>query len=196
MGLSVLKVVYNHEVLAIVRKFLSDCPLFQLRECVLFLLGIVTDLSEIPSHLLRIDTPVYEMLQRAILDSLYFGSSNRPSEYFIIIFGAIVICVGYNAPIDFNPDSLTHWLATSKLVTTKVLSMFRKQYLLPTHVDPETAEARTVAEDDLLEEVLPHLDLDLMLISPMERHLGSFCYKNHSKALVPQVTGQLSASTP
>ena len=79
--------VYNHEVLAIVRKFFSDCPLFQLRESVLFLLGIVTDLTDISPHLLRVGTPVYEMLQRAILDSLYFGSSNRPSKYFSYFIG-------------------------------------------------------------------------------------------------------------
>ena len=109
---------------------------------------------------------------------------------------AINICVGYDAPIDFNPDSLTHWLATSQLVTSKVLALFNKQYMLPTHVDAETSDIRTAAEDALLADVLPQLDLDLMLISPMERHLGSFCYKNHSNALVPQVTGKLSISTP
>ena len=68
------------------RKYLSDSPLLQLRESVLFLLGIVTDLSVFPRHLLEAGTPSVEILQRAVLDSLYFGSSNRPSKLFIFLF--------------------------------------------------------------------------------------------------------------
>ena len=85
IGLSVLNELYCNEVIAIVRRYLSDIPLFQLRESVLFLLEIVTDLSRLPSHLLQSGTPFLSMLQRAILDSLYFGSSNRPSKLFVFI---------------------------------------------------------------------------------------------------------------
>ena len=80
VGLSIAKELYCGDVVAILRKFLSDSPLLQLRESVLFLLGMITDLSRFPSHLLQTGTPLYEMLQRAFLDSLYFGSSNRPSK--------------------------------------------------------------------------------------------------------------------
>ena len=78
-GLSVIDTLYCPDVVSIVRKYLSDISLHQLRESVLFLLEIVTDLSCLPQHLLQSGTPSVEMLQRAILDSLYFGSSNRPS---------------------------------------------------------------------------------------------------------------------
>ena len=68
-------------MVSIVRRYLSDIPLYQLRECVLFLLEIVTDLSHLPSHLLQAGTPFCEMLQRSVLDALYFGSANRPSKF-------------------------------------------------------------------------------------------------------------------
>ena len=70
----------------IVRWHLSDSPLHELRKIVLFLLEIVTDLACLPSHLLEAGTPFSEMLQRGILDSLYSGSANRPSEYLLFIF--------------------------------------------------------------------------------------------------------------
>ena len=79
-GLSVLKKLYCADVVAIARKFLSDLPLLHLRESVLFLLQMITDLSYLPQSQLRSGTPLCEMLQRAFLDSLYFGSSHRPSK--------------------------------------------------------------------------------------------------------------------
>ena len=93
IGLSVLNELYCNEVIAIVRRYLSDIPLFQLRESVLFLLEIVTDLSCLPAHLLQSGTPFLTMLQRAILDSLYFGSANRQSKLFLIfIFNYSFVC--------------------------------------------------------------------------------------------------------
>ena len=80
VGLSIVKLLSCREVVSIVRKYLSDSPLFQLRESVLFLLEIVTDLEDVPPHFLVSDTPSYAILDRAILDSLYFGSSSRPSK--------------------------------------------------------------------------------------------------------------------
>lgn len=66
--------------MVILRQYLSDVPLYQLRKIVLFLLEMVTDLACLSSDLLAVGTPLYEMLQRGILDSLYFGSANRPSK--------------------------------------------------------------------------------------------------------------------
>ena len=75
-----ISLLYCADVVTIVRGYLSDIPLCQLRESVLFLLEIVTDLSFLPPHLLQSGTPSCKMLQRAILDALYFGSANRPSN--------------------------------------------------------------------------------------------------------------------
>ena len=105
-------------------------------------------------------------------------------------------CVGFNAPIDFNPGALTHLLATSQLIVQRTLAMFSHQYMLPTHVHAETSEARQAMENDLKSAVLPQLDVTLMALSPMERNFGEFCYINNSEAIVPQVTGSLSPSTP
>ena len=80
VGLSIIKELFCTDVVSILRKFLSDLPLLQLRESVLFLLGMITDLSRFPAHLLQVGTPLLEMLPRALLDSLYFGSTNRPSK--------------------------------------------------------------------------------------------------------------------
>ena len=104
--------------------------------------------------------------------------------------------VGFSAPIDFNPGALTHLLATSQLIVQRTLAMFSRQYMLPTHVNAETLDERKSLEAGLKSEVLPQLDVTLMALSPMERNFGAFCYINHSQALVPQVTGSLSAATP
>ena len=104
--------------------------------------------------------------------------------------------VGYNAPIDFNPGALTHLLATTRPLVQKVLAMFSRQYTLPTHVDSSTSAERQSTDKLLLSEVIPQLNINFMAITPMERHFGAFCYINHSAALVPQVTGSLSPSTP
>jgi len=75
----VIKELYCPDVVTIVRWYLSDLPLYELRKIVLFLLEIVTDLACLPAQLMESGTPFYEMLQRGILDSLYFGSANRQS---------------------------------------------------------------------------------------------------------------------
>ena len=108
-----------------------------------------------------------------------------------------IICyVGFNAPIDLKPGSLTHLLATTQLVVQRTLAMFSHQFLLPTHVNADTESVRKTLEGDLRTAILPHLDVTLMALSPMERNFGSFCYINNSEALVPQVTGSLSEDTP
>ena len=78
----------------------------------------------------------------------------------------------------------------------KALDIFSRQYILPTHVDSESADDRKAIDESLLAEVLPQLDVHLMAVTPMERHYGDFCYINNSHALVPQVTGSLSPQTP
>ena len=47
VGLSIAKELYCGDVVAILRRFLSDSPLLQLRKSVLFLLGMITDLSTV-----------------------------------------------------------------------------------------------------------------------------------------------------
>ena len=84
-GLSVINILYCADVVSIVREYLSSISLRQLRESVLFLLEIVTDLSFLSPRLFRSGTPSCEMLQRAILDALYFGSASRPSN-FVFVF--------------------------------------------------------------------------------------------------------------
>ena len=106
------------------------------------------------------------------------------------------LCVGYDAPIDFNPGILPHLLATSQHHVERILAIFSRQYNLPTHVDSTTSERRQALDLSLLNEVLPQLDIHLMAVTPMERHFGQLCYVNHPNALHPQCTGSLSAVTP
>ena len=68
-------------MIGILRKKFSNDSLFSLREKILFLLELITDLSRLPADLLVYGTPPYKMLERAILDSLYRGSSGRESKY-------------------------------------------------------------------------------------------------------------------
>ena len=80
MGLSIIKILYCDDVVKIIRSLLSDEPLLSLRESVLFLLEMITDLSRLPADLVAYGTPAYQMLERAVLDFLFRGSSARSSE--------------------------------------------------------------------------------------------------------------------
>ena len=109
----------------------------------------------------------------------------------------LIICVGFNAPIDFNPGALTNLLEVTQAIVKRTLGLFSHSFLLPaSHVHAETAEARQTAERTLKSTVLPQLDVTLMAYTPMERNLGSYCYINNSEAIVPQCTGSLSVTTP
>ena len=114
----------------------------------------------------------------------------------LFVYKLLILCVGYNAPIDFQPGAMTNLLETAKCLVKKTLIIFSKQYILPSHVESETADDRKAIDESLMSEVLPQLDVNLMAVTPMERHYGDFCYINHSQALVPQVTGSLSPQTP
>ena len=114
----------------------------------------------------------------------------------LFVFKLLILCVGYNAPIDFRPGALTHLLESVKCSVQKTLAIFSKQYILPSHVESETADDRKAIDESLISEILPQLDVHLMAVTPMERHYGDFCYINHSQALIPQVTGSLSPQTP
>ena len=128
-----------------------------------------------------------------ILSILVPHTDQVSNNYLLLFFDC---CVGYPAPIDFVPGALTHLLATTKLIVQQTLDIFSRQYLLPTHVNADTLSERKSLETDLKSEILPQLDVTLMALSPVERHLEKFCYINHSEATVPQVTGSLSAATP
>ena len=117
-------------------------------------------------------------------------------DCYIFISSITNLCVGYNAPIDFNPCILPHLLATTQLHVKNILAVFTRQYILTPHVDSSTSEARQAHDTALLTEVLPQLDIDLMAVTPMERHFGQFCYINHSAAVLPQSTGSLTPATP
>ena len=80
MGLSLLKILYCDEVVEIIRTKFSEEPLQHLRESVLFLLELVTDLERLPAEHLAFGTPSYRLLERAILDFLFRGSANRSCE--------------------------------------------------------------------------------------------------------------------
>ena len=94
MGLSVLKILYCPAVIEILRKKFSNDSLFSLREKVLFLLELITDLSRLPSELFVYGTPPYRMLERAILDFLYRDCSGRESEYYmnLIFVYQLLLC--------------------------------------------------------------------------------------------------------
>ena len=87
-------------------------------------------------------------------------------------------------------------LATTQLHVERALAMFSRQYILPPHVDSSTSEERQALDMALINEVLPQLDMDLLAVTPMEKHFGQFCYKNHSVAVLPQSTGSLTSATP
>ena len=106
------------------------------------------------------------------------------------------ICVGFDAPIDFNPGVMTHLLPTVQLAANKVLTMFNHRYYLPSHVNGDTADLREEMETTLNVEVLPHLDVTLMSIGSMERNFPDHIYVDNSEAIVPQMIGSFSAQTP
>ena len=78
--MSVLKILYCPAVIEILREKFSNDSLLSLREKVLFLLELITDLSRLPAGLVVYGTPAYRMLERAILDFLYRDCDGRKSE--------------------------------------------------------------------------------------------------------------------
>ena len=177
------------------RTKLSEEPLLTLRENVLFLLDMVTDLSRYQSHVLEVGTPSYHMLERAILDSFYRGSEKRVGM-FLFNWPLINFCVGFSSPIDFNPGAMTNLLADVQRITHDVLDIFSRQYFLPSQGDPGTANLRKQMEETLNREVLPKIDVNLMSIGAMERHFGEHVYINNSTATTPQMIGAFTPETP
>ena len=71
-------------------------------------------------------------------------------------------------------------LATSQLIVERTLAIFSRQYTLSPHIDSSTAEDRQTADNSLLTEVLPQINVHFLAMTPMERHFAQFCYINHN----------------
>lgn len=114
---------------------------------------------------------------------------------FIYLY-SYLFCVGFSSPIDFNPGAMTNLLVTSQQVVQGVLDIFSRQYYLPSPAESSTAKLRTEMEKTLNSEVLPRLDVTLMSVGAMERHLGDHIYINNSTATTQQLIGSCSSQTP
>ena len=78
----------------------------------------------------------------------------------------------------------------------KVLDIFSRRYFLPSHVDGDTAELREEMETTLNSEVLPYLDVTVMMIGAMERNYPDYICIDNTSAAVPQQIGSFTSQTP
>ena len=81
MILSLLGFVYSADFIPEIRVHLSSLPLLKLRERLLLLMAVITDLALVPSHYLQSGTPTLSLLNLAVLDILFGGSSSRPRQF-------------------------------------------------------------------------------------------------------------------
>ena len=82
VGLSLLSLVYPKDLIAELRVHLSGFALKKLRERVLMLMAVITDLALIPSDYLQFGTQSLTLLDFAIIDIIFGGSASRPRTFF------------------------------------------------------------------------------------------------------------------
>ena len=190
--------VFSHDVIAILRKRCADLSLLQLREYSAITYEAITDLSFFSEADLAIGTPVHAALPGAILDILFGGSSDRQGTLFVLVYLFSILCVGFNAPIDFKEGALSDWLEKSQSVAIKVLSLYSHQFYVNDFglINPAHEADRASAERTLQSLVLPKVDLRFMPMTSMELHYGSHVYRTNLDADVPQVAGDCTPTTP
>ena len=81
-GLSLLSLVYPEDLIAELRVHISSMALKELRERVLLLMAVITDLALIPSRYLQFGTQSLTLLDYAIIDIMFGGSASRPRTFF------------------------------------------------------------------------------------------------------------------
>ena len=88
--LSLISHVFEDSFVAKYREYISGQPVEIIRELVIHLMHIITDLTSLPSHLLETGTPSISLLSEALVDFLYGGSFFRPSGkyFYFILFSA------------------------------------------------------------------------------------------------------------
>ena len=84
-GLSLLSLVYPEELIAELRVHISSLVLKELRERVLLLMAVITDLALIPSQYLQFGTRSLTLLDFAIIDVMFGGSAARPRTFSLIV---------------------------------------------------------------------------------------------------------------
>ena len=85
--------VFNHGVVAILRKRCADLSLLELREYSAITYEAITDLSFFSEADLAIGTPVRAALPGAMLDILFGGSSERSGTlYFYYLIYLLIFC--------------------------------------------------------------------------------------------------------
>ena len=86
--MSVLSHVLPADPLVIVRKYLGSLSLMSLRSMLLKLLEFITDLDSLDSCHLKTGTPLFSLLQAAVLDLVYCSSRGCPGN--LLILGLLI----------------------------------------------------------------------------------------------------------
>ena len=84
--LMMLDHVYPAEIISEVRNYISQLPVILLRERLVKLMYIITDLASHPSSLLAIGTPSYGIIPHSVLDLIYGGTFSRNGKFYILTF--------------------------------------------------------------------------------------------------------------
>ena len=181
---------FHPDVIAILRRRCSQLSLMELREYSVITYEAITDLCFLSEEDLAVGTPVHAALPGAFLDILYGGSANRQGIFVKnnFVISLLIICVGFDAPIEFKEGALSDWLENSQAVATKVLEMFSHQFYVNDYgiINDDDDSVRASHERTLQEAVLAKVDLRFMAMTPMELYYGSHvCFAewstDHSK---------------
>ena len=76
-----LDYVYPPHIISEVRKYISQLPVLLLRERLVKLLYVITDLASHPPSILVIGTPSYGIIPHCVLDLLYGGTFSRECKF-------------------------------------------------------------------------------------------------------------------
>ena len=116
--------VYPDTLVSELRPYLSGMKLMELRERVLKLLFIITDLALVPSSNLQFGAPFLSLLGYAIIDTLFDGSTNRPGTISVLMEYISHFCVGFRTPLSLDTVLLSQWLITSQIAVDEAISIF------------------------------------------------------------------------
>ena len=82
--LSFISHVFDDDFVTYYRHYLSTQPVDVIRELVIHLMHLITDLSQLPPQYLVSGTQTFCLVKEALLDFLFCGSFFRPSGKFLI----------------------------------------------------------------------------------------------------------------
>ena len=162
IGLSLLALVYPEDLISELRVHLCSFSLKDLRERVLMLMAVITDLALIPSHYLQFGTHSLTLLDFAIIDVMFGGSSARPRtfSFSLLNFSLIYFFSGFTSKVKLSPVLLGQWLITSQTVVADAHRLYTHPSCM---TDP-------FCGSDLESELLCLVQPEFLNISPFELH--------------------------